>query len=124
MTADGDTDVADLQLARLAGAPVVSAICVTPRGALTRAPSTTGGTLSSSLAGLLASEGGWQSFQLKGGEWAILWLSIAAALLAIAVGFYLMKLVLAEDEGTPKMREIALAIQEGASAYLLSLIHI
>jgi K(+)-stimulated pyrophosphate-energized sodium pump len=74
--------------------------------------------LSSSLAGLLASEGGWQDFTLKGGEWAILWLSVAAALLAIAVGFFLMKLVLAEDEGTPKMKEIAYAIQEGASAYL------
>ncbi len=74
--------------------------------------------MSSSLAGLLASEGGWQDFTLKGGEWAILWLSVAAALLAIAVGFILMKMVLAEDEGTPKMKEIALAIQEGASAYL------
>jgi len=74
--------------------------------------------LSSSLTSLLASEGGWQDFTLKGGEWAILWSSVAAALLAIAVGFYLMKLVLAEDEGTPKMKEIAYAIQEGASAYL------
>jgi K(+)-stimulated pyrophosphate-energized sodium pump len=74
--------------------------------------------LSSSLASLLAAEGGWQSFELKGGEWAILWLSVAAALLAIAVGFVLMRMVLAEDEGTPKMQEIARAIQEGASAYL------
>jgi K(+)-stimulated pyrophosphate-energized sodium pump len=74
--------------------------------------------LSSTLAGLLAVEGGWQSFELKGGEWAVLWLSAAAALLAIAVGFMLMKSVLAEDEGTPKMKEIAYAIQEGAWAYL------
>ena len=74
--------------------------------------------MSSSLTSLFASEGGWQDFKLKGGEWTILWLSVAAALLAIAVGFYLMKLVLAEDEGTPKMKEIAYAIQEGASAYL------
>jgi K(+)-stimulated pyrophosphate-energized sodium pump len=39
-------------------------------------------------------------------------------LVAIGVGFYLAKSVLAADEGTPKMKEIALAIQEGASAYL------
>ena len=67
---------------------------------------------------LLGAEGGWQDFTLKGGEWTVLLLSAAAALLAIGVGFYLMRLVLAEDEGTPKMKEIALAIQEGAWAYL------
>jgi K(+)-stimulated pyrophosphate-energized sodium pump len=72
----------------------------------------------STLSGVLAAEGGWQDFQLRGGEWAVLWLSAASALLAIAVGFLLMKSVLAEDEGTPKMKEIALLIQEGASAYL------
>jgi K(+)-stimulated pyrophosphate-energized sodium pump len=66
----------------------------------------------------LAAEGGWQDFTLRGGEWAVLLLSVAAALLAIGVGFYLVKSVMAEDEGTPKMREIALAIQEGAWAYL------
>ncbi len=55
---------------------------------------------------------------MKGGEWAVLLLSGLSALLAIAVGFYLMKQVLAADEGTPKMKEIALAIQEGAAAYL------
>ena len=59
-------------------------------------------------------EGGYQEFALKGGEWAILGLSGASALLAIAVGFFLMKGVLAEDQGTPKMIEIATAIQEGA----------
>ncbi|MGB8857601.1 MAG: sodium-translocating pyrophosphatase [Ilumatobacteraceae bacterium] len=66
----------------------------------------------------LIAEGGFQTFSLKGGEWAVLLLSAAAALLAIAVGFFLAKLVLAEDEGSPKMREIAKAIQEGAAAYL------
>jgi K(+)-stimulated pyrophosphate-energized sodium pump len=69
-------------------------------------------------ATILAAEGGYQVFDLKGGEWAVLFLSAAAALLAIAVGFYLMKLVMAADEGSPKMREIAAAIQEGAWAYL------
>jgi K(+)-stimulated pyrophosphate-energized sodium pump len=48
----------------------------------------------------------------------VLWLSAASAVLAIAVGFYLARLVMAADEGTPKMKEIALAIQEGANAYL------
>ncbi|MEN9801088.1 MAG: hypothetical protein RLZ37_213 [Actinomycetota bacterium] len=67
---------------------------------------------------ILAAEGGWQSFELKGGEWAVLYLSVAAALLALLVGFILVRKVLAEDEGSPKMREIASAIQEGAWAYL------
>jgi K(+)-stimulated pyrophosphate-energized sodium pump len=66
----------------------------------------------------LASEGGYQLFELRGGEWAVLLLSVLAALLAIAVGFYLARKVLAADEGTPRMREIAAAIQEGALAYL------
>ena len=70
------------------------------------------------MSGIIAAEGGYQEFVLKGGEWAVLWLSAAAAVLAIAVGFYLARLVMAADEGTPKMKEIALAIQEGANAYL------
>ena len=70
------------------------------------------------MTGLIAAEGGYQEFVLKGGEWAVLWLSAAAALLALAVGFYLVRSVMAYDEGTPKMREIAGAIQEGAWAYL------
>ena len=70
------------------------------------------------MSGLFAAEGGYQEFVLKGGEWAVLWLSAGAALLALAVGFYLVRSVMASDEGTPKMKEIALAIQEGAWAYL------
>ena len=70
------------------------------------------------MSELFAAEGGYQEFVLKGGEWAVLWLSAASAVLAIAVGFYLARLVMAADEGTPKMKEIALAIQEGANAYL------
>ncbi|MGA0793446.1 MAG: sodium-translocating pyrophosphatase [Ilumatobacteraceae bacterium] len=70
------------------------------------------------MTALLASEGGWQDFTLRGGEWLVLGLSGAASLLALAVGLFLVKSVLAQDEGTPKMKEIATAIQVGAWAYL------
>ena len=70
------------------------------------------------MTSLLASEGGWQTFTLKGGEWAILGLSGAAAILALLVGWFLAVQVLKEDQGTPKMQEIARAIQVGAGAYL------
>jgi K(+)-stimulated pyrophosphate-energized sodium pump len=67
---------------------------------------------------VLAAEGGYQPFHLRGSD--KLWLAFSAvtALLALAVGLLLMKGVLAEDAGTPKMQEIAKAIQEGALAYL------
>jgi K(+)-stimulated pyrophosphate-energized sodium pump len=67
---------------------------------------------------VLAAEGGYQDFQLHGGEWFILIASALTALLALAVGFVLVKGVLAYDQGTPKMIEIAKAIQVGALAYL------
>ena len=67
---------------------------------------------------VLAAEGGWQSFTLGQAEWGWLAFSGVTALLAIAVGFVLMRGVLAADTGTPTMMEIATAIQEGASAYL------
>src|SRR5688572_16279315 len=67
---------------------------------------------------ILAAEGGYQEFTLEGAEWFWLFFSVATALLAIAVGFLLMRGVLAADQGTPKMIEIATAIQEGAMAYL------
>ena len=70
------------------------------------------------VSALFASEGGWQDFTLKGGEWLILWLSGGSAVLALLVGWYLMVKVLQEDEGTDKMKEIASAIQVGAWAYL------
>jgi K(+)-stimulated pyrophosphate-energized sodium pump len=70
------------------------------------------------VTSLLASEGGWQTFTLKGGEWAILGLSGAAAILALLVGWFLVIQVLKQEEGTDKMKEIAEAIQVGAWAYL------
>src|SRR4051794_800728 len=67
---------------------------------------------------VLASEGGYQAFHLGSAEWFWLFFSAATAILAVVVGFYLVRGVLAADQGTPKMREIATAIQEGAMAYL------
>lgn len=48
----------------------------------------------------LAAEGGYQSFSLGAGEWFWLIFSAGAALLAIAVGFGPMRIVLAENRGT------------------------
>ena len=70
------------------------------------------------MTSILASEGGWQTFTLKGGEWAILGLSGTSAILALLVGWFLVIQVLKQDEGTDKMKEIATAIQVGAWAYL------
>src|ERR1700709_389018 len=67
---------------------------------------------------VLAAEGGYQVFTLGGAEWFWLIFSVVTALLAICVGFFLMRGVLAAETGTPTMVEIALAIQEGAMAYL------
>ena len=46
-------------------------------------------------------ESGYQTFTLHAGEWGWLIFSAAVALLALAVGFILMRGVLAADEGTP-----------------------
>ena len=67
---------------------------------------------------VLAAESGYQEFNLGDTEWAFLIGSVAAALLALAVGFVLVRGVLAADQGTPKMISIAKSIQEGAMAYL------
>src|SRR5438094_7851191 len=67
---------------------------------------------------VLASEGGYQAFHLGGTEWFWLIFSAGTAVLALVVGLVLMRGVLAADQGTPAMRDIAAAIQEGAMAYL------
>ena len=46
------------------------------------------------------------------------WIVIVCGLLALAYGAYAIRAVLATEPGTERMQEIALAIQEGASAYL------
>ncbi len=66
----------------------------------------------------LASEGGYQAFHLSGGDKVWLVLALVAGLVGIAVGLVLIRGVLAADQGTPSIREIAGAIQEGALAFL------
>src|SRR3974390_2825613 len=66
----------------------------------------------------LAAEGGYQVFPLDGAAWFWLIFSAVSALLALAVGFYLVRGVVNADQGTTSMIEIAKSIQEGALAYL------
>jgi len=70
------------------------------------------------MMSILAAEGGYQSFEFGGAEWFWLIFSAVTALVAILVGVGLVRSVLDADQGTPKMMEIAKAIQEGAMAYL------
>ncbi|TXL72503.1 sodium-translocating pyrophosphatase [Vineibacter terrae] len=48
----------------------------------------------------------------------ILWAVIGCGVIAVLYGLVTGRAVLAKDAGTPRMQEIALAVQEGASAYL------
>jgi len=48
----------------------------------------------------------------------VMWAIILCGLLAVAYGAYTVNALMAADAGTPRMREIAAAIQEGATAYL------
>jgi K(+)-stimulated pyrophosphate-energized sodium pump len=70
------------------------------------------------MTSIFAAEGGYQDFVLHGGEWFWLIFAAGTALLAIAVGFGLVRGVLAADQGTPTMIDIAKSIQDGAMAYL------
>jgi K(+)-stimulated pyrophosphate-energized sodium pump len=67
---------------------------------------------------LLAAEGGYQLFDLGGTDKALLYVSLVIALVALGVGYLLMQGVLKADDGTPAMQKIAVAIQEGAMAYI------
>ena len=67
---------------------------------------------------LLAADAGYQQFLLTGGEKGWLVFAMVAAVLSIIIGIVLMRGVLAADQGTATMKDIAKAIQEGAEAFL------
>ena len=48
----------------------------------------------------------------------VMWAIILCGLLSLVYGAYTVRAVMAADAGTPRMQEIAAAIQEGAQAYL------
>ena len=55
---------------------------------------------------------------LTGGGYTIVGVVAVVALAALAIGYVLLKEVLAAGQGTAKMQDIAKAVQEGAAAYL------
>src|SRR4051812_10662455 len=56
---------------------------------------------------------------LTGGNRTLVLIIAAVALLALVVAVFLVREVLAADEGTENMKKIAAAVQEGANAYLM-----
>ncbi|GLY68607.1 sodium-translocating pyrophosphatase [Amycolatopsis taiwanensis] len=59
-----------------------------------------------------------EGLELSGGDYGVVAVVAVVALAALAVGYVLLREVLAAGQGTPKMQEIAKAVQEGAAAYL------
>ncbi|GAA3025646.1 sodium-translocating pyrophosphatase [Actinokineospora globicatena] len=59
-----------------------------------------------------------EGLTLTGGDRGVVAVVAVIALAALAVGYVLLKEVLAAGQGTVKMQEIAKAVQEGAAAYL------
>ncbi len=70
------------------------------------------------MINLLAAEGGYQSFTLDGADKTWLYICLLAGIIGIAAGLLLARNVLKAGQGTPKMKEIAQAVQEGAEAFL------
>ena len=56
--------------------------------------------------------------QVTGSNLTYVYVILGISLAALAIAFALRAQVLAQDEGTAKMQEIAAAVQEGAAAYL------
>ena len=48
----------------------------------------------------------------------VFWLVPIASLVALGMAFFFFRQMMAEDEGTPRMKEIALYVRKGAMAYL------
>ena len=67
---------------------------------------------------LLAAEGGYQLFTLGGTDKALLYFALVVALVGLGIGYVLMQGVLKADDGADEMKVIAVAIQEGAMAYI------
>ncbi|MBB3083443.1 sodium-translocating pyrophosphatase [Geodermatophilus sabuli] len=55
---------------------------------------------------------------LSGGDVVLVTIVLAISIAALAFAAYLVRAVMAADQGTTTMREIAKAVQEGAAAYL------
>jgi K(+)-stimulated pyrophosphate-energized sodium pump len=66
----------------------------------------------------LASEGDYQSFVLSAGSKDWVYFALGAGVVALLVAMFLMRSILSVDTGTPRMRDVASAIQEGAVAFL------
>ena len=59
-----------------------------------------------------------ENLKLAGSDKTWVWIVLAVGVLALVLAVVFRRQVLAADEGTDKMKEIALAVQEGATAYL------
>src|ERR1700733_12004481 len=70
------------------------------------------------MINLLAAKGGYQAFHPRGVDKAWLYIYLPAFVVYIVSGLLLARNVLAADQGTVKMKEIAQAVQEGAQAFL------
>ena len=55
---------------------------------------------------------------VTGSNLTYVYVVLGISLVALAIAYALRAQVLAADEGTEKMKEIAAAVQEGAAAYL------
>ena len=66
----------------------------------------------------LLAEGGYQAFLLSNTEKTWLYFALVCAVASIVVGLLLVRGVLAADQGTASMKDIAKAVQEGAEAFL------
>jgi K(+)-stimulated pyrophosphate-energized sodium pump len=66
----------------------------------------------------IVTKGGYQEFHLHNSEWSWMIFAAVCGVIAIATGIFLVRNMLATDQGTPSMIEIAKAVQEGAQAYL------